>query len=282
MTSSASTQRFAVIGNPVSHSRSPSIHMRFAQQLGIDLAYTRIEAPIDDFEQVVTAFFEQGGRGLNVTVPFKARAHVMASAALSTRAAQAAAVNTLWHDGTRIHGCNTDGVGLLGDLIRLGAWSSRAHVLIVGAGGAARGVVGPFLDATQGEIRVVNRTAVRAHELVNAFGGPARLSAGALADACRSGGWDIVINATSSSLSDAAPDLPAGLYASGSWAYDMMYGSAPTPFMRQAQADGAVHTADGLGMLVGQAAESFSIWHGVQPDVQPVLTALRAELDLAA
>lgn len=282
MISSASTQRFAVIGNPVSHSRSPSIHMRFAQQLGIDLAYTRIEAPINDFEQVVLAFFEQGGRGLNVTVPFKARAHAMASAALSTRATQAGAVNTLWHDGTRINGCNTDGVGLLGDLIRLGAWSSQVNVLIVGAGGAARGVLGPFLAATRGDIRVVNRTAARAHELVDTFGGPASLSAGPLADASRPGGWDIVINATSSSLSDAVPELPVGLYAPGSWAYDMMYGSAPTPFMRLARTEGAAHTADGLGMLVGQAAESFSIWHGVQPDVVPVLAALRAELDLAA
>ncbi len=270
-----------MIGNPVSHSRSPDIHARFAQQTGIALNYVRIEAPIDDFEQIVTDFFGQGGRGLNVTVPFKERAHAMAASGLTARATQAGAVNTLWHDAKRIKGCNTDGVGLLNDLIRLGAWSPQANVLLVGAGGAARGVLGPFLQATQGRIHVVNRTAQRAHELVEMFGQPAQLSAGALDDAARTGGWDIVINATSSSLSDAAPALPGGLYAPGAWAYDMMYGARPTAFMRQAQADGAAHAVDGLGMLVGQAAESFLIWHGVRPDIAPVLTSLRAELDMS-
>lgn len=268
-----------MIGNPVSHSRSPDIHARFARQTGIALDYVRIKSPINDFEQVVTDFFSQGGRGLNVTVPFKGRAYTLAASAMSARATQAGAVNTLWHDGQRINGCNTDGVGLLNDLDRLGAWSPCANVLLVGAGGAARGVLGPFLEATAGHIRVVNRTAQRAHELIQSFGPTGRLSGGALSDAAQPGGWDIVVNATSSSLSNAAPDLPGGLYAPGAWAYDMMYGVKPTAFMRQAQADGAAHSADGLGMLVGQAAESFLIWHGVRPDITPVLTSLRAEMD---
>lgn len=273
------TPRYAVIGNPVSHSRSPDIHVRFARQAGIVLTYERLESPLDDFEAQVERFFMQGGRGLNVTVPFKGRAHQLASQALTVRARQAGAVNTLWHDGTRVNGCNTDGVGLLNDLIRLQAWSPRVNVLIVGAGGAARGVIGPFLAATTGTIRVVNRTPERAHALVKDFGDPARLTAGALGDAPRPGGWDIVINATSSSLSDAVPDLPADLYAPDSWAYDMMYASAPTPFMRSAQGQGARHVSDGLGMLVGQAAESFYIWHGVRPDVLPVLDAMRDALN---
>lgn len=281
MTTLSAAAKFAVIGNPVSHSRSPDIHTRFAEQTGVALHYGRIESPLDDFEQVVNDFFSQGGRGLNVTVPFKARAHAMAASGLSARALQAGAVNTLWHDGSCISGCNTDGVGLLSDLMRLGAWTPHVNVLLVGAGGAARGVLGPLLEGTAGDIRVVNRTALRAHELIREFDQPGRLSSGALHEAARPGGWDIVINATSSSLSDAAPDLPGALYAPGAWAYDMMYGPRATTFMQQAQADGAAHRADGLGMLVGQAAESFLIWHGVRPAVDPVLTSLRAEMDLS-
>lgn len=273
--------RYAVIGNPIAHSRSPDIHAQFAAQTGISLVYERIAAPIDGFETTVAAFFESGGKGLNVTVPFKENAFRLAANGLSTRAALAGAVNTLWRDAQGIvRACNTDGVGLLDDLRRLGAWTAQSNVLIVGAGGAARGVLGPFLEATQGRIRVVNRNADRAHALVAAFADTAgaRLTSGALHEAAATGGWDIVINATASGLSDAAPALPSGLYAPGAWAYDMMYGAQPTAFMREAQAHGAAYCADGLGMLVGQAAESFFIWHGVRPEIDPVLRALRAKL----
>ena len=276
--------RFAVIGNPVKHSRSPSIHQLFAQQSGIPLEYDRIEAPVDQFESTVRDFFRQGGAGLNVTVPFKQQAWALASAHLSARARMAQAVNTLWISNDALHGCNTDGVGLVSDLERLGVAFRQARILIIGAGGAARGVMGPILETDCQHLRIVNRTATRAMELVHAYhlsypDSPQQISAGGLADAALEGGWDIVINASSSSLGDTAPEVPAGLYAPGALAYDMMYGARPTPFMLQAKADGADRTSDGLGMLVGQAAESFYIWHGIKPDIQPVLQAIRAELD---
>jgi shikimate dehydrogenase len=275
---------FAVIGNPVKHSRSPSIHHLFAQQTGISLEYDRIEAPVDQFESTVRDFFMRGGTGLNVTVPFKQQAWTLASAHLSTRARLAQAVNTLWIKNDVLHGCNTDGVGLVRDLERLGVAFKQARILIIGAGGTARGVMGPILETNCQHLRIVNRTETRAMELVHAYhqsypDTQQQISAGGLADAPLKGGWDIVINASSSSLGDTAPQVPAGLYAPGALAYDMMYGARPTPFMLQATADGAHRTSDGLGMLVGQAAESFYIWHGIKPDIKPVLHAIRAELE---
>lgn len=274
---------FAVIGNPVKHSRSPSIHQLFAQQTGISLEYDRIEAPVDQFEPTVRDFFMQGGAGLNVTVPFKQQAWALASAHLSARARLAQAVNTLWINNDALHGCNTDGVGLVSDLESLGVAFKQARVLIIGAGGAARGVMGPILETECQHLRIVNRTATRAMELVHAYhqsypDTQRKISAGGLADAAFKGGWDIVINASSSSLGDTAPEVPAGLYAPGALAYDMMYGARPTHFMLQAKADGADRTSDGLGMLVGQAAESFYIWHGIKPDIKPVLQSIRTEL----
>ena len=274
---------FAVIGNPVKHSRSPYIHAQFAAQTHIALSYERLEAPLDGFRQTVSQFFSNGGRGLNVTVPFKLEAWEMAREHLSTRARQAQAVNTLWMRQGVLHGCNTDGVGLVSDLTRLGVRSEGARVLLVGAGGAARGVMGPLLETGCRQLHIVNRTVERAHQLVaewHATGAASRqtLTAGSLAEATCSSGWDVVINASASSLSGQAPELPSGLYAPGAWAYDMMYAAQPTAFMAQAKADGATHISDGLGMLVGQAAESFFLWHGKRPEIQPVLTSLRAEL----
>ena len=270
---------FAVVGNPVKHSRSPRIHALFAEQLGIDLRYDRLESPLDQFASTVRHFFNQGGRGLNVTVPFKLEARDLASAHLSPRAQQAMAVNTLWLQDGALHGCNTDGVGLVADLLRQSAILLDANVLLVGAGGAARGVIGPLLDAGCSQLRVVNRTASRAHELIQAWPDfSKRLSAGGLSEAATPDGWDIVINASASSLSDQVPELPGGLYAPDSWAYDMMYDCKATPFMDQALSDGAKLSSDGLGMLVGQAAESFYIWHGVKPDVSSVINKVRAEL----
>lgn len=277
--------RFAVIGNPVQHSRSPSIHQQFASQTQIALTYERLEAPIDGFAHTVTQFFIQGGRGLNVTVPFKLEAWDLARANLSARAQQAQAVNTLWMRQGVLHGCNTDGVGLVADLKRLGVRCEGARILMVGAGGAARGVLGPLLETRCARLHVVNRSVERAHALVAQAHATATsplmptLTAGSLGDAAQPGGWDLVINASASSLGGEIPDLPAGLYKPGAWAYDMMYDSKPTAFMAQAKQEGASHISDGLSMLVGQAAESFFIWHGKRPDIEPVLATLRSELN---
>ncbi|WP_088155315.1 shikimate dehydrogenase [Achromobacter xylosoxidans] len=283
MTEAPPLARYAVIGNPIAHSRSPQIHAMFAEQTGKPLRYDRLLAPVDGFAEAVAAFVAKGGLGLNVTVPFKLDAYALAAGRLSSRARLAGAVNTLsWRDGAW-HGCNTDGVGLVSDLLRLGLRLTGASVLMVGAGGAARGVLQPLAEAGCARIHIVNRTASKAEELAASWrdsgvSPQTAITGGSLADAALAGGWNLVINATASGLQNAAPDLPPGLYAPGAAAYDMMYGAQPTAFMRQAQADGAALAADGLGMLVGQAAESFYIWHGVRPDPAPVLAALREAL----
>ena len=283
MTEAPPLARYAVIGNPIAHSRSPQIHAMFAEQTGKPLRYDRLLAPVDGFAAAVAAFVAEGGLGLNVTVPFKLDAYALAAGRLSSRARLAGAVNTLsWRDGAW-HGCNTDGVGLVSDLLRLGLRLSGASVLLVGAGGAARGVLQPLAEAGCARIHIVNRTASKAEELAASWrdsgvSPQTAVTGGSLADAALAGGWNLVINATASGLQNAAPDLPPGLYAPGAAAYDMMYGAQPTAFMQQAQADGAALAADGLGMLVGQAAESFYIWHGVRPDPAPVLAALREAL----
>ncbi|MFE0842621.1 shikimate dehydrogenase [Achromobacter insolitus] len=283
MTEAPPLARYAVIGNPIAHSRSPQIHAMFAEQTGKPLRYDRLLAPVDGFAEAVAAFVAEGGLGLNVTVPFKLDAYALAAGRLSSRARLAGAVNTLsWRDGAW-HGCNTDGVGLVSDLLRLGLRLTGASVLLVGAGGAARGVLQPLAEAGCARIHIVNRTAAKAETLAASWrdsgvSPQTAVTGGSLADAALAGGWNLVINATASGLQDAAPDLPPGLYAPGAAAYDMMYGAQPTAFMKQAEADGAALTADGLGMLVGQAAESFYIWHGVRPDPAPVLAALREAL----
>ena len=283
---STQTLLCAVIGNPVSHSRSPAIHQQFALQTKLPVQYSRLPADLDQFIPTVTRFFAQGGKGLNVTVPFKLEAWQMAREHLSVRATLAQAVNTLWLQDGALHGCNTDGVGLVSDLQRLALPLKDARILMIGAGGAARGVIGPLLDAGCAHLHIVNRTPERAHALIAAW--PREhlpkadsLSAGGLAQAAHAQGWDLVLNASASSLSDAAPDVPSGLYASGGCAYDLMYAAEPTAFMRQAQADGAQQTHDGLGMLVGQAAESFYLWHGVRPETDSVLRMIRAELEVS-
>ncbi len=281
MTSTAPENRYAVIGNPIEHSRSPFIHQEFGRQTGIALQYERILAPVDNFAHSVKQFFDQGGRGLNVTLPFKEAACALAAENLSSRAQLAGAVNTLWMDDGRLHGCNTDGVGLLSDIRRLGVTLAGRKVLLLGAGGAAKGVLLPLLQARCAQLHIANRSAQRAYDLRErairvAPRRAERLSAGAL-DAIV-GPWDVVINATSSSLGTATLNLPDTLYAPGALAYDMMYGAQATSFLLQARAHGASVLADGLGMLVGQAAASFAIWHRVQPKVEPVLAALRQQL----
>jgi shikimate dehydrogenase len=281
-------KRYAVIGNPVGHSRSPFIHLHFAAQTGIALEYERIQAAEDGFADTVRGFFEQGGRGLNVTVPFKEAAWRLAQGHLSARARLAGAVNTLWMEDGQLHGCNTDGTGLVGDIRRMGFELRGRRVLLLGAGGAARGVLAPLLATGCARLHVANRNPLRAAELRAHMARElpqhaATLSAGAL-DAldARDSQWDAVVNATSSSLGAAGLALPDGLYAPGALAYDMMYGALPTAFLQQARAQGATLLADGLGMLVGQAAASFAIWHGVEPGAAATLAALRQELHRAA
>jgi len=281
MNDSALPRRFAVVGNPVKHSRSPAIHEQFGRQTGIRLHYGLLESPLDAFARSVSGFFAEGGHGLNVTVPFKEEAHALCGDNLSERARLAGAVNTLWMHEGRLRGCNTDGVGLLADIARQGVEASGKRVLLIGAGGAAKGALLPLLEAGCEALRIVNRNAGRAQDLkahldTQMAGLAAKVSAGGLNQA--QGEWDIVINATSSSLAGEAPAVAGVAYAPGALAYDMMYGPQPTPFMQGARAAGADHVADGLGMLVEQAAEAFFIWNGVRPDTAPVLAQLRAQI----
>jgi shikimate dehydrogenase len=277
----ASRDRYAVIGNPIAHSKSPIIHARFAAQTGESIEYTHLLAPLDGFVSNVRAFIEAGGRGLNVTVPFKLEAHALATQ-LSPRAAAAGAVNTLRFEAGEIHGDNTDGFGLVRDIeVNLATPLKGARILLLGAGGAARGVVLPMLERAPQALTIVNRTAAKASALVDQFAAAAqaagcRLTGGGATD-IEPGAYDIVINATAGSLDDALPDCDDGAFGGGTLAYDMMYGAQPTVFMRHAEALGA-RAADGLGMLVEQAAESFYIWRGVRPEGAPVLAELRQML----
>ncbi len=263
-------ERYAVIGNPVAHSRSPWIHAEFARATGEDIEYSRIEAPLDGFERAVREFHAAGGRGLNVTLPFKGAAFSLCES-MSARAKKARVVNTLILD--QGFGDNTDGVGLLRDLTdHLGVELAGKAVLLLGAGGAAQGVVGALLEARVGRLVVANRTEQKAHALAALYPGMSARGLSAL------GGeeFDIAINATSAGLAGAAPALPAGVLRKGVLAYDMVYGRE-TPFLAAARKAGA-RTSDGLGMLVEQAAESFFLWRDVRPQTRPVLEKLRREL----
>ena len=272
--------RYAVIGNPIAHSKSPAIHAAFATQTGQLLSYEALLGPLDAFAETVRAFRDAGGRGMNVTVPFKLEAYALADRH-SPRARAAGAVNTLAFTADGIYGDNTDGAGLVRDLTHnLGRPLAGRHVLLLGAGGAARGALLPLLAEGPATLTLANRTVARAEALVADFAQHAaagQLAASAFA-ALAGRRFDIVINATAASLADQAPPLPAGLYAAGALAYDMMYGRGDTPFLAAARADGAARLSDGLGMLVEQAAESFLLWRGVRPDTAPVLADLRRQL----
>jgi len=267
------TDRYAVFGNPIAHSKSPEIHARFAAQTGQDMQYERLLAPLDGFAASVHEFMRLGGKGANVTVPFKLEAYALATG-LSERARAAGAVNTLSFNDGAIFGDNTDGIGLVTDIVaNAGLAIAGRRVLLVGAGGAARGAVLPLLEQGPAQLVVANRTAARAQELAAQFGG--RLLASAFDDL--HGAFDLVINATSASLAGAVPPLAPALFGAHTLAYDMMYGKEPTAFMRYAAQQGAA-VRDGLGMLVEQAAEAFFIWRGVRPATPPVFEALRAQL----
>jgi shikimate dehydrogenase len=263
------TDRYAVIGQPVAHSKSPWIHAEFARQTRQDLDYGRVEAPHGGFTRAVDAFRAAGGRGANVTLPFKGEACAYATR-LTERARVAQAVNTLRFDAAGALGDNTDGAGLVADLERnLGCAVAGRRVLLLGAGGAARGVLQPLLERGPAALRIANRTANRAEALARQFrnvrGGGFQELAGE--------SFDLLINATSAGMANEAPALPPGLFATGAFAYEMVYGR-DTPFLALARAAGAA-TGDGLGMLVEQAAEAFLLWRGVRPETAPVLAALR-------
>jgi shikimate dehydrogenase len=271
------TDRYAVVGNPIAHSRSPAIHARFAAQCGQDMRYERLLAPLDGFVATVDAFRAAGGRGLNVTLPFKLEAFRYADRR-SARAQAAGAVNTLRFDTDGCVGDNTDGVGMVRDVTgRLGVALEGARVLLLGAGGAARGVVLPLLQAGVAALAIANRTASKALEL-EAIAADPRVRAGGF-DALRPG-FDVIVNATSAGLDDAAPAIDDAVYEGVRLAYDMVYGTRATAFMRRAGDAGCALVSDGLGMLVEQAAESFLLWRGVRPDTVPVYRALREELAL--
>jgi shikimate dehydrogenase len=263
---------YAVIGNPVAHSQSPLIHAAFARQTGQDLVYERLLAPKDAFAATLRAFRARGGRGLNVTLPFKGEAFRYATM-LSERASAAQAVNTLKFERGVTFADNTDGAGLVNDLLHnLGCAVSGRRILLLGAGGAARGVIAPLLLQRPAQFALANRALDKALRLAQAF--PGLLEASSYA-ALAGRQFDLVVNATSASLAGALPPLPPGVFARGALAYDMMYGKGETPFLAFARSEGAALLADGLGMLVEQAAESFFIWRGLRPDTAPVLRLLR-------
>jgi shikimate dehydrogenase len=268
------TDRYAVVGNPISHSKSPQIHAAFARQTGQELSYATLLAPLDGFAAAVADFFAEGGKGLNITVPFKEEAWALA-AVRSQRGEKSGAVNTLLmgKDG-RLYGDTTDGVGLLRDLQQNhGVALAGRRLLVLGAGGAVRGVLHPLLAAKPAALVICNRSLARADELVRIFADEGPLSACDLA-ALAGQQFDVIINGTSASLSGAALNLPDGLLAHGGAAYDMVYGK-DTPFLQWARQQGAGIACDGLGMLVEQAAEAFFLWRHIRPDTAPVMAALR-------
>jgi shikimate dehydrogenase len=270
--------RYAVIGHPVSQSRSPFIHARFAAQTGQSLTYTTIDAKPEDFESTVRHFLTGDGKGLNITVPHKEAAFRLVDE-LTPRAQRAGAVNTLARrDGGRILGDNTDGAGLARDLLNNHRITiAGRRLLLLGAGGAARGALAPLLGLKPSELTIVNRNVIRARELVEQFSDMGHLSGIGYQD-LGNDPYDLVINATAASLAGELPALPPGIVNTRSICYDMYYGRDETPFTRWAHQRGCSRAIMGLGMLVEQAAESFYLWRGLRPDTASVLSALTAEL----
>lgn len=270
--------RYAVIGHPVSQSRSPFIHNRFAVQTGQSLTYTTIDATPAEFESTVRRFFAEGGKGLNVTLPHKEAAFQLADE-LTPRAQRAGAVNTLaWRSGGKILGDNTDGAGLARDLLNNHRVTiAGRRVLLLGAGGAVRGALAPLLGLKPSDLVIVNRNVMRARELVEQFKDLGHLRAIGYQD-LGNDTYDLVINATAASLAGELPALSPGIVNTRSICYDMYYSREETPFTRWAQQRGCARALMGLGMLVEQAAESFHLWRGLRPDTASVLSALSAEL----
>lgn len=268
--------QYAVIGNPISHSQSPRIHAIFAQQTSQSMEYSAILAPLDQFKITVTQFIQQNGRGMNVTVPFKLEAYQIATR-LTERASLAQAVNTLKFENNEILGDNTDGAGLIHDITRnLTADLAAKRILLIGAGGASRGVIMPLLQQKPSRLVIANRTFEKAKTLQQQFKCYGNITACNF-DNLSNQVFDIVINATSASLQNTFPDIPACIFAEDSLAYDMMYHAEPTAFLRFAQQCGVSRLADGIGMLVEQAAESFYVWRNVRPETQSVIAILKSQ-----
>ncbi len=271
------TDLYAVMGNPINHSKSPQIHSEFAEQTAQDIVYSAMQVPLDGFETAVKNFFTKSGKGLNITVPFKEQAFKVADK-LTIRAQTAQAVNTLilQEDGT-ILGDNTDGAGLVGDLISNHKVALKGQrILVIGAGGAVRGILQPFLSEQPQSIIVVNRTFEKAQTLAKSFNEFGNISACEFEQLDEP--FDVIINGTSASLSGELPPIPACVIGSQTVVYDMMYGKELTPFLQWSQKNGAAKVLDGLGMLVGQAAVSFKLWRNKQPDSQAVLLNMRKQL----
>ncbi|OLQ94917.1 shikimate dehydrogenase [Vibrio ponticus] len=269
--------RYVVFGNPIGHSKSPFIHTLFARQTNQPLSYTAELAPVDGFKQAAELFFAQGGRGCNITIPFKEDAYQFADR-LTARAELAGAVNTLKKlDDGIILGDTTDGAGLVLDLQNYQVPITDARILIIGAGGAARGVIQSLLELKPQQIVITNRTFSKAELLANMFAelGPIH----ALAMDQVQDGFDLVINSTSASLSGELPQVSPAIFTSTTIAYDMMYGRGKTAFNQWALEQGVAQAYDGLGMLVGQAAESFMLWRGLRPGTKQILRELRKNLE---
>jgi len=268
-------EHYAVLGHPVGHSKSPVIHKLFAKQFDFEIDYQAIDVEPGTFSETVLAFRDHGGKGCNVTVPYKREAWALATER-SGRAELAGAVNTLkFEPDNRILGDNTDGIGLLRDItINLDQSLFARRILVVGAGGAVRGILGSLLEQAPKSLVLANRTVARAEELASIFAtiGPV-IPCGF--DALAGQQFDVVINGTAASLEGELPPLPGGLFSQDSLAYDLMYASGPTVYMEWAATQGATRISDGLGMLVEQAAESFDIWFGRQPQTAPVIASLR-------
>jgi len=277
VTAANRADRYAVMGNPIEHSKSPLIHRLFAEQTGQNLVYEAILVEPEGFAEAVTNFAGNAGKGLNITVPFKQEAWQIAEE-LSERAQRAGAVNTLKiGNGGKLSGDNTDGVGLVRDLTRnLGLTLSGKQLLVLGAGGAVRGILAPLLEQKPARLLIANRTVERAEQLATEFSDLGKLQGCGFAE-LKGIRFDIVINATAAGLQGQIPDLPDGIIDSDSFCYDLMYASAPTAFVHYARQHGVPAAFDGLGMLVEQAAESFRIWRGIAPETAPVIAALRRQ-----
>lgn len=271
------TDKYGVIGNPIAHSKSPQIHALFAEQTEQDISYEAIFSETDKFTNTVKEFQETGGKGMNVTVPFKQEAWELADT-LSDRAKLAGAVNTLaFNDDGTIYGDNTDGAGMVADIkVNLRVDFTGKKVLILGAGGAVRGVLLPVINESPADITIANRTVSKAIDLAAAFANETNIHACGFNE-LEGQRFDIIINGTSAGLGGEMPPIPASIIAEGCCCYDMVYSDKPTAFTAWATENDACIASDGLGMLVGQAAESFFIWRGVRPETKPVMNTLRPE-----
>lgn len=277
MNAAAPIDRYAVIGHPISQSKSPLIHASFAKTMGHTISYTAIEAPLDGFATTVLSFAQSGGLGMNVTAPFKLEAFAMATHKME-RAERAGATNALKFEGSHIIAENFDGLGLVNDIERNMSFSLRGkRVLMLGAGGAARGALLPLLNAKPDVLVLANRTPAKAMALAASFANEGPIQGCGLAD-LQGERFDVVLNATSASLTGALPDVPASVFKPDGIAYELVYGKGLTPFLTLAKTAGVARVADGVGMLVEQAAEAWVWWRGVRPPTQAVIQQITVPL----